>query len=316
MIEVSVVVPVRDQERFIGRCLDSILEQKTSFPIEILVGDDCSTDNTRKILAEYAAKNDNIKLFLRETQLGATQNVVDLCTKMQGKFFAYLEGDDYWCDPDKLQIQYNFLTTHPDFVGCFHDVLLVDEHDRPIRKKLNWITSKKTLTFDDYDGYHLPGHSSCWVRKNLYAIDPNPFSFIAEAHDSIGDRTSALCFLSFGNFGKVDGAMSCYRYMRESGKNNLTARLYPRHVNCAMTESDILDKMERFCSDVLLRPKSFEKRRREIASYSLLYFLRHPSKENRNVLRQAYSRVRNKPLFWITMPFVSVKLVFNTIQKA
>ena len=127
---VSVCVQTYQHVGFIAQCLDSILVQKTNFEFEILLGEDASTDGTRKICIEYAKKNpDKIRLFLhnRENVIfidGNPTGRFNMLYNLQhsnGKYIALCEGDDYWTDPYKLQKQVDFLEANEDFSMCFHN---------------------------------------------------------------------------------------------------------------------------------------------------------------------------------------------------
>lgn len=131
---VSVVVPTYQHAGFIATCLDSILGQETTFPIEILVGEDESTDGTREICQRYAAEHpDRIRLFLRSRKdvmyiMGrptGRANLLHLLREAKGKYIAMCEGDDHWTDPLKLQLQVDFMETHPEHAACFHRAMLL-----------------------------------------------------------------------------------------------------------------------------------------------------------------------------------------------
>ena len=112
-----------NQGLFIRQALNSFLMQKTNFPFEVIIGDDCSTDSTPRIIKEYSKKYPEIiKPILREENIGATQNFVDTLSRAKTKYLAICEGDDYWTDPLKLQKQVDFLESHPDYSICFHPV--------------------------------------------------------------------------------------------------------------------------------------------------------------------------------------------------
>jgi glycosyltransferase involved in cell wall biosynthesis len=90
--------------------------QKTTFPYEIIIADDCSTDGTSAICAEYAAKYPNKIRHLRgEYNVGGVEKERRAIEAAQGEYIALCEGDDYWIDPKKLQKQVDFLETHPDY---------------------------------------------------------------------------------------------------------------------------------------------------------------------------------------------------------
>ena len=133
---VSVCVQAYQQVEYINQCLDSILEQKTNFKFEILLGDDESTDGTREICIEYAKKNPGkIRLFLHNRKnniklLGKPSgrfNFLYNLSKANGKYIALCEGDDYWTDPLKLQKQVEFMENNPDYAICYHKIDILDE---------------------------------------------------------------------------------------------------------------------------------------------------------------------------------------------
>lgn len=108
---------------FIRHCLDGMLMQKTSFPIEILIHDDCSTDGTTEIIKEYEAKYPSLIFALYENENQYSKGAwVDGFNyrRAKGKYIAYCEGDDYWTDPLKLQKQVDFMESHTDYSVCFH----------------------------------------------------------------------------------------------------------------------------------------------------------------------------------------------------
>ena len=99
------------------------MTQKTNFKFEVLIGDDASTDGTPKIINEYAAKYpDIIKPIIRTVNLGAMANLVDLFYKANGQYIALCEGDDFFTDNSKLQLQSDFLDKNKDYTVCFHPV--------------------------------------------------------------------------------------------------------------------------------------------------------------------------------------------------
>lgn len=120
---------------FIRQCLDGFLMQQTTFPIEIIINDDCSTDGTTEIIREYAEKHpDKIFPVFHEKNLysqgvrGMFQKFV--IPKVRGKYVAICEGDDYWTDAHKLQKQVDFLEAHPDYSMCFHRARVLSQDGR------------------------------------------------------------------------------------------------------------------------------------------------------------------------------------------
>ncbi|KAA0893322.1 glycosyltransferase [Oryzomonas rubra] len=121
-MKLSVLMITYNHEKYIAQALDSILMQKVNFDYEIVIGEDCSTDNTRSILLEYHEKYPGkIRLLLPEKNLGMTNNFVTTFKSCTGDYIALLEGDDYWTSSDKLQDQVDFLDAHPSCAICFHN---------------------------------------------------------------------------------------------------------------------------------------------------------------------------------------------------
>ncbi len=122
-MKASVYMITYNHERFIAQAIDSVLMQQVDFDYEIVIGEDCSTDNTRSIVIDYQNRfPDRIKSLLNEKNLGMMPNFIQTMQACKGQYIAMLEGDDYWTDPHKLQKQVDFLDRHPEFAICSHNV--------------------------------------------------------------------------------------------------------------------------------------------------------------------------------------------------
>ncbi|HVB85412.1 MAG TPA: glycosyltransferase [Candidatus Dormibacteraeota bacterium] len=129
-MKLSVRIITYNHERFLAQALESILDQRVNFDYEIVVGEDCSTDGTRKILMDFYRRfPDRIVPLLRNHNLGGARNFCDTLASCQGQYVAMLDGDDYWTSEDKLQQQVDFLDQHPDYALCCHRAQLLDETD-------------------------------------------------------------------------------------------------------------------------------------------------------------------------------------------
>ena len=119
-----------EQESFIDKCLNSILAQNVSFPVEIIVHDDASKDKTPYIASAYAKKFPHIvKVFVqKENQFSKQVKLRPLLLKQcRGQYIANCDGDDFWTDLNKLEKQVAFLDQHPEYVMSFHDAVKVNE---------------------------------------------------------------------------------------------------------------------------------------------------------------------------------------------
>jgi glycosyltransferase involved in cell wall biosynthesis len=124
----SVNMITYNHEKYIVQAINSVLMQKVDFTYEIVVGEDCSTDGTRAILLEYKEKYPQIfNLILHEKNVGIARNVQAVDKACRGEYIAVLEGDDYWSDPHKLQIQVDEMRKYPDCHMSFHPAIEIWE---------------------------------------------------------------------------------------------------------------------------------------------------------------------------------------------
>lgn len=131
--ELTVLTLAYNQRDYIAQCMDSVLEQKTDFPVQHLVVDHHSTDGTAEIIAAYAARHAGIRPVLLSARRPG-QNVRGMFLRCRSPFAALCDGDDYFSDPHKLQTQVNFLRQHPDCAICFHPVdVLFENNAQPPR---------------------------------------------------------------------------------------------------------------------------------------------------------------------------------------
>lgn len=115
-VVVSVVIVTYNQERWIRQTIESILAQKTDYPFEVIIGDDCSSDGTSSICIEYAEKYNNIKLIVHKQNQGLIGNWVSCVRECTGKYIMNCAGDDFWHNPNKIQLQVDFMENHPSCV--------------------------------------------------------------------------------------------------------------------------------------------------------------------------------------------------------
>lgn len=116
---ISIIIPSYNRADTVGQTIESILAQKVDADIEIVIGDDSSTDNAREVLEQYRQKYpDIIRLFLREQNMGLGANWAQCVKDSKGEFICNCDNDDYWHNPDKLQLQLNHMRSHPDCNIC------------------------------------------------------------------------------------------------------------------------------------------------------------------------------------------------------
>lgn len=125
---VSILMPAYNHERFIAQAIESVLAQQTQYDFELLINDDCSTDNTSKIASEYAKKHpQRIRFFQQSKNQGLLKNYKFLFEQAHGKYIAILESDDVWSNPQKIQKQISFLEDNSEYGLCAGDYSEMDE---------------------------------------------------------------------------------------------------------------------------------------------------------------------------------------------
>lgn len=157
---VSIRCTVYNHEPFLRQCLDGFVMQQTTFPFEAIVHDDASTDGSAAIIREYAEKYPDIIKPIYETENqyhkhdGSIARILNATMHPQSKYIAVCEGDDYWTDPHKLQIQVDFLESHPDYSFSVHEYKVWNETKKAYEPHqlefLKGVEGNLTLTLDDY----------------------------------------------------------------------------------------------------------------------------------------------------------------------
>lgn len=190
---VSILCITYNHENFISRTIESFLSQKTNFPFEIIVGEDCSTDGTLSVINRYRIKYpDLIRVITSESNVGPLNNIRRTLKICKGKYIALCEGDDYWTDIYKIQIQVAFLENNPDYVVTYHDACAFDDISISRQPQL---TEKYQCDASQLDLIHARPISSLTACFRNVLIDiPSEFN-----QAPIID----LCLWSLlGNFGK------------------------------------------------------------------------------------------------------------------
>lgn len=152
---------------FIKDCLDSILCQNTSYPYNIIIVDDFSTDGTREILQKIANENsDKITLILNEKNIGALNSAKILAHHISAKYLCFLDGDDKWSYKNKLQTQIDFLENNKDYSACFHDAAIV-QHNKSDDKDFLKRTQLDYKTYSQFNGYYEDFMPLSLLERNI-----------------------------------------------------------------------------------------------------------------------------------------------------
>lgn len=126
---IDIGIVAHNHEKYIAKCIESVFQQQLDKPFRVVVIDDCSNDGTLEILKELHSRY-NFELILNENNLGIIDTAKILLSQISAKYFCWLDGDDYWIYPHKLQKQIDLLDKNHEFSGCFHDAEILQENNK------------------------------------------------------------------------------------------------------------------------------------------------------------------------------------------
>lgn len=252
--KVSVCIQTYNHESYISQALESVLDQKTDFPIEIIVGEDDSNDRTREIVRRYAEAhpglirpfyNDRKNVIYVNGRATGRWNFLNNIRHARGEYIALLEGDDYWIDDEKLQKQVTFLDEHHNYSMCFTNARIWnEEHSKFDSTRFCETFSRneliQTVNFSDMvRGHWIPTGSLVYRRTHfrnvpvwfyqlpmgdwglfLLLLDKGPGRFFDEC-SSVYRIHATSYWSSLPQKERVDGALRFLEIVRnEFGKQN------------------------------------------------------------------------------------------------
>lgn len=212
----SVIMPCHNHEQFLPQAIESVLEQKFSHGIELLIGDDVSLDDSRNVILKYARKYPSIvKPIFYPSKVGAMMNQISLHKLCKGDYVAYLEGDDYWTDPNKIALIYDQFKSLPN-------VTLISHLNSTLEKG-------KIIPSSEYDSNYpitqneIVKHGSvgatCTLAMRRDSVNPLPDWFSTL---SGGDWAIQLVATRSGSHYKISKDMAVYR-RHDQGRSAATS---------------------------------------------------------------------------------------------
>ncbi len=299
MVKVSVAVITYNMEKYLCTLLDSILKQKVNFEYEIVIDDDCSPDDSRKIIKEYQQKYPNIiKPSFRDKNVGGSRNMYGVMQQCTGEYIAILEGDDFWEDEHKLQYQVDFMESHPEYIGmtcnswCEHDENATYTHLMRRRE------SSKVFSFDDFMNRHfndrLPTSTDTWMFRNIFKLYPNEdFSLFYEAHNMIWDQPLILILYGKGNIYADPKVVSHHRSVTKKDGTNYQSLIIQQ--NRLYEDSLMYLSMEKYIEGVLHRNcEKFYLARGDVWIDAVFRALKTRNKKDRTIARKIWNDQRKK----------------------
>lgn len=230
-IMVSVALITYNHDKYVRKAIESILEQKVLFNYEMIIGDDCSIDDTQEIIKEYVRKFPyTIRPILRKINIGATNNLYDVLLNCNGKYIALLEGDDYWIDDLKLQKQVNYLEHNGELVGAAHKTVVVNAENIKQSNKI-YMTYNGTFEMRDYLKVGLVFHTSSLVFRNIFLNSPSKkYLNIITAHPIISDVSLVFLLLDIGNVFIIDEIMSVWLFNISANGSNYSSIITKKQI--------------------------------------------------------------------------------------
>ncbi len=233
----SIVVSVYNHGAYIEECLRSIAAQKVDFPYEVLVGEDCSTDDSREVLQRLEGELPGcFTILYREHNMGAVANGEDLYSRARGRYLVDFEGDDFFVFDGKLAGQLHFLEEHPDYSAVYTNCLVVDAQSRPNKEHYPECVDDE-YSYRENFYYCLPGQSGTLMcRREEYLAARDRFNELKEYDFYPGDRRNAFLFLTMGKVRCIQEQWSAYRHVRKGGSSYSATR----QKNAAFARNEVL----------------------------------------------------------------------------
>ena len=203
--KVSVIMLAYNIGAYVETAIRSVLRQETSYNVQLVIAEDCSSDNTLSICRQYKQLYpDQITLVEHEKNVGLQQNFMDAHSHCLGEYIAICDGDDYWIYKKKLQCMTDFMDSQPECAICFHRVINYYEEDHS--KSLSNSGQKKITTIYDLACSNYITNSSSLFRRAYYPQVPQWFSQITSC-----DYAMHMLNARFGSIYYFKRPMAVYR---------------------------------------------------------------------------------------------------------
>lgn len=211
---------------YIAQAIEGVLRQETSFPFELVIGEDCSTDGTREIVFDYQKKYPGIiRVITSDKNVGACKNGFRAQKACRGKYIAYCEGDDYWHHPQKLQKQVDYLESHPECGLVFSDYHCFDvKTGKQVRNYRRYECKNGLIQGGPKQVLIALLQAKCGIltctvclRKNLLdsLIASDPFLYTS-GHFRMGDSQIWAGFSQISRLGCIDESLATHNLLIES----------------------------------------------------------------------------------------------------
>jgi glycosyltransferase involved in cell wall biosynthesis len=270
-----------NHESFITQAIEGVLMQKTKFPIELVIGEDCSTDRTREICKAFKIKcPDIIKLRLPIKNMGVMPNFIENLQACVGKYIAICEGDDYWTDTHKLQKQVDFLEANKDFAICHHNMQVIYEDKTKEPYFSNSPETKEVSTIEDLARRNYIFTASCIFRNGLIKELPDWFY-----KSPVGDYVLHMLNAQHGKIKYIPDIMGVYRVLKDGFWESKNKIYQTEHW------IKLIDLMKRYFD------QKINKILLDQQSYYCIFLMKHFKNNIEKCKYYSYKIIENNPFF-------------------
>lgn len=318
-IMATVFMACYNHEPYIRQALDSVVNQITDFPFEIIVHDDASTDASADIIREYAQRYPHLIRPICQKENQYSQGINIRRTYVQpiarGKYMAYCECDDYWLDPGKLQKQVDFLEAHPEYTATYHNSLIINQQGEPVENTLHIYRPYRSHRYTLRRlalGAAFPGQTASLVHRRSVFIWESPQQEAAfyQLRISTGDKRTTLQLLLAGDVYCFEEKMSAHRVVTQSG-DSWSARNFGKNLSFQRHAAAI--DSARYAKEYYGKafPNTYTVFHTGLAC--VVKYLKRPTAENQEVYRQFLAEHGGLPraLFYLLgIGLISIPLAF------
>ena len=214
---VSVLMVAYKHEAYLAEAIEGVLAQRTPFPIELLIGEDCSPDGTLQVALDYQQRHPElIRVVYAEANVGGDENLSRITERARGKYIAYCDGDDYWCDPDKLARQVEVAEADPRIAAVHTDWVRAKRDEvgdwHLAERSVHAGIARDTLEGDLFGVFYFPGIlRACTLMYRREILEAFRASPLAAKRYRFGDTVMAAFITSQWRVGYVDSVTAVYR---------------------------------------------------------------------------------------------------------
>ena len=248
-IMVTVLCTVYNHEKYIKKCLDSLVEQETTFPYEIIVHDDASTDESAEIIRQYAERYECIvPMYQTENQYSkGVRPLHYMMPRARGKYIAICEGDDFWTCREKLQRQVSFMEDHPEYSLCVHAAYYANEDDSINKEKFfkPYEENRTVGTEEILTGWKFATNSVLY-RKSARDVLEIPY----QQNCANGDFATVTYLSLKGKVYYFSDIMSAYRETSVGSMNWVWKRNAAKYVQGRRDFAQMLERIDSYTEGV------------------------------------------------------------------